>query len=233
MGKIRRECFLRAVSSPPRWAGGGEGRGATRQWWWAFGWYGCSIGWWEPPGGSSGVRAARWPPWGVSGSAGIRQGKASCPWRLLEALSSSLGAVLPGDARCSAAATEKWREVRESVCPLQRARHNVWHLVTADKIRQQRFTHPLAIELCVCVCVYVFGRMLVCNQDWKAVCEHLGTVCQTELTCLCSFCSWTSWSYFHPQTSHAHCFLLSHIYWIKFNPFPPFTPCFKMRIAIT
>lgn len=35
------------------------------------------------------------------------------------------------------------------VCPFQGARHNVWHLVTVNAVRQQRFTHPLAIELCV------------------------------------------------------------------------------------
>lgn len=99
-----RKClFGRQGSLPPLLLG----ELALRQWWWAFGWYGCSIGWWEPPGGSSDVHAARWPPWGESVSAGIRPDKASCPWRLLEAPSSSLGAALQEDAPCSATGGEK------------------------------------------------------------------------------------------------------------------------------
>lgn len=99
---------------------GGVSSLAPRQWrWWASGWCGCSIGWWGPPGGSSGARAARWPPWGESGSAATRPGSASCPWRRPGAPSSSQGAAPPGGAPYSGAGGETRRgreEVRGSVC---------------------------------------------------------------------------------------------------------------------
>lgn len=172
---------------------------ALRQWWWAFGWYGCSIGWWEPPGGSSGVHAARWPPWGESGSAGIQPDKASCPWRLLEAPSSSLGAALPGGGPCSATAGEKrgrWGKggCKEAeghircvfVCPLLRAKRLAPCYCGYNQTAE---VHTPSSSGAVSVCLYIIKAAKdVCACVW----ELLGNVCQPELTCLSSYQSFTS-----------------------------------------
>lgn len=67
-------------------------------------------------------------------------------------------------------------EVRESVLgPSLRPGHSVWHLVTVDTdCGQQRFTHPLAIELSVCDGVLVNNqgckRLELFVSNWELFC---------------------------------------------------------------
>lgn len=132
-----------------------------RQWWWAFGWCGCSTGWWEPPGGPSGAHAAQWPPWGASGWAGTRPGRASCPWRPLGAPSSSLGAAPPGDAPCSATGGQVKDVMRQEATGVQVSHWEQNTMSGTLLMSDHRGSRSLWLWSCVCLhCVWS-------HQGWK------------------------------------------------------------------